>query len=200
TVKHHATFPYHNTPTPHPRHLTTHNDNHPTHHPHHSTHSPPTPHCQTQPDSKGHAQHQSERSHEQQRNHNPPKDAKPQGGVENYGSDYCHHGHYNNCADKNAFERPRKFRGCPSSGCIRPNSGKYQEPSQHHGVGIDWLSQEQKEPLQQCNFDHDEAKAQRGEVADPGPPPFDPKRSEEHTSELQSRGHLVCRLLLEKKK
>src|SRR5690625_6756287 len=27
-----------------------------------------------------------------------------------------------------------------------------------------------------------------------------PARSEEHTSELQSRGHLVCRLLLEKKK
>src|SRR5439155_10015773 len=26
------------------------------------------------------------------------------------------------------------------------------------------------------------------------------KRSEEHTSELQSRGHIVCRLLLEKKK
>src|SRR5690625_6724398 len=29
---------------------------------------------------------------------------------------------------------------------------------------------------------------------------FFAKRSEEHTSELQSRGHLVCRLLLEKKK
>src|SRR5439155_19834109 len=28
----------------------------------------------------------------------------------------------------------------------------------------------------------------------------DGRRSEEHTSELQSRGHLVCRLLLEKKK
>src|SRR5437870_9873625 len=28
----------------------------------------------------------------------------------------------------------------------------------------------------------------------------DLSRSEEHTSELQSRGHLVCRLLLEKKK
>src|SRR5690554_7365025 len=27
-----------------------------------------------------------------------------------------------------------------------------------------------------------------------------PQRSEEHTSELQSRPHLVCRLLLEKKK
>src|SRR2546422_8051794 len=31
-------------------------------------------------------------------------------------------------------------------------------------------------------------------------PSADPVRSEEHTSELQSRLHLVCRLLLEKKK
>src|SRR5437870_6756746 len=30
--------------------------------------------------------------------------------------------------------------------------------------------------------------------------PCTTSRSEEHTSELQSRGHLVCRLLLEKKK
>src|SRR5689334_24087149 len=30
--------------------------------------------------------------------------------------------------------------------------------------------------------------------------PFTPTRSEEHTSELQSQFHLVCRLLLEKKK
>src|SRR2546422_8061000 len=35
-------------------------------------------------------------------------------------------------------------------------------------------------------------------VADGGARPAD--RSEEHTSELQSRLHLVCRLLLEKKK
>src|SRR3712207_7413961 len=35
----------------------------------------------------------------------------------------------------------------------------------------------------------------------PEPPQFlDPARSEEHTSELQSRQYLVCRLLLEKKK
>src|SRR5690625_1550674 len=33
-----------------------------------------------------------------------------------------------------------------------------------------------------------------------GLPDADWVRSEEHTSELQSRGHLVCRLLLEKKK
>src|SRR3712207_8539824 len=31
-------------------------------------------------------------------------------------------------------------------------------------------------------------------------PPDQPHRSEEHTSELQSRQYLVCRLLLEKKK
>src|SRR3712207_7910648 len=30
--------------------------------------------------------------------------------------------------------------------------------------------------------------------------PYAPQRSEEHTSELQSRQYLVCRLLLEKKK
>src|SRR5439155_7915826 len=32
-----------------------------------------------------------------------------------------------------------------------------------------------------------------------GTTPQSGQRSEEHTSELQSRGHLVCRLLLEKK-
>src|SRR2546422_6411454 len=36
--------------------------------------------------------------------------------------------------------------------------------------------------------------------ADDGIPRPLPERSEEHTSELQSRLHLVCRLLLEKKK
>src|SRR2546430_12627728 len=32
------------------------------------------------------------------------------------------------------------------------------------------------------------------------PAPSNPRRSEEHTSELQSQSNLVCRLLLEKKK
>src|SRR3989442_11551485 len=36
--------------------------------------------------------------------------------------------------------------------------------------------------------------------ADREPPQLKQWRSEEHTSELQSRPHLVCRLLLEKKK
>src|SRR2546429_2479299 len=41
---------------------------------------------------------------------------------------------------------------------------------------------------------------QRPAVADAAVPHPDRRRSEEHTSELQSRLHLVCRLLLEKKK
>src|SRR3712207_8369695 len=43
----------------------------------------------------------------------------------------------------------------------------------------------------------------RGAAAAAGPPPAPPAeipRSEEHTSELQSRQYLVCRLLLEKNK
>src|SRR3989442_8932107 len=42
--------------------------------------------------------------------------------------------------------------------------------------------------------------APKGPVGDQGPPGPKGPRSEEHTSELQSRPHLVCRLLLEKKK
>src|SRR5437660_12916442 len=45
--------------------------------------------------------------------------------------------------------------------------------------------------------------ARRGRAATPNASGAESRsvgRSEEHTSELQSRGHLVCRLLLEKKK
>src|SRR2546422_7731400 len=52
-------------------------------------------------------------------------------------------------------------------------------------------------------FRSDRSRGRRLHLASPARPrwsaPADP-RSEEHTSELQSRLHLVCRLLLEKKK
>src|SRR3712207_9175436 len=48
------------------------------------------------------------------------------------------------------------------------------------------------------------AQPERAQLGALGParaqPHLDPLRSEEHTSELQSRQYLVCRLLLEKKK
>src|SRR5690625_7122675 len=49
---------------------------------------------------------------------------------------------------------------------------------------------------------NDGAMQVRGDTRGDGEPGFMSvyeRRSEEHTSELQSRGHLVCRLLLEKK-
>src|SRR5690554_7284504 len=49
-------------------------------------------------------------------------------------------------------------------------------------------------PLLQHNSDHQWLRRLIIEVAE------EVDRSEEHTSELQSRPHLVCRLLLEKKK
>src|SRR3712207_7415434 len=42
--------------------------------------------------------------------------------------------------------------------------------------------------------------ASAASAASPACPPCSSPRSEEHTSELQSRQYLVCRLLLEKKK
>src|SRR5215203_453426 len=44
------------------------------------------------------------------------------------------------------------------------------------------------------------APGRRGPLRSPGTRPRSATRSEEHTSELQSRQYLVCRLLLEKKK
>src|SRR5690625_6519673 len=54
-------------------------------------------------------------------------------------------------------------------------------------IKANWLLSQQQPPLQILmeQLKEDFAKSHR---------------SEEHTSELQSRGHLVCRLLLEKKK
>src|SRR2546422_3008388 len=54
-----------------------------------------------------------------------------------------------------------------------------------------------------CELTRPDETVRQGEVTVLGPlnlPATVPLRSEEHTSELQSRLHLVCRLLLEKKK
>src|ERR1035437_10634294 len=52
------------------------------------------------------------------------------------------------------------------------------------------------------NLDYDQAIAvfEKAIAQYPGLPDLHNHRSEEHTSELQSRQYLVCRLLLEKKK
>src|SRR5437870_7234627 len=57
--------------------------------------------------------------------------------------------------------------------------------NQEHSSGIDWKDRSV------AAIDHGPRRRRDG---------GEDHRSEEHTSELQSRGHLVCRLLLEKKK
>src|SRR5690625_6472609 len=65
-----------------------------------------------------------------------------------------------------------RCRECPAGTTPRPSGAPSPAPTQPRNPrGSAW----QTEPWLHC-------------------------RSEEHTSELQSRGHLVCRLLLEKKK
>src|SRR5947209_13666421 len=56
-----------------------------------------------------------------------------------------------------------------------------------------------RSPRQRAPGDHGPLRKQRPTREQERPPLFE-GRSEEHTSELQSRQYLVCRLLLEKKK
>src|SRR3989442_6435199 len=60
---------------------------------------------------------------------------------------------------------------------------------------------DEDEDDEEFDDDFDDDELDEGEVADDDAEELDDdERSEEHTSELQSRPHLVCRLLLEKKK
>src|SRR5436305_4769641 len=78
------------------------------------------------------------------------------------------------------------------------------DPSRPVGIGHDCAhlggrSELAVEPLPAAGVPHAK-KAGAAEAAVIGDGRFCSARSEEHTSELQSRPHLVCRLLLEKKK
>src|SRR5690625_5720770 len=69
---------------------------------------------------------------------------------------------------------------------LRNRSRKYKEKLTHNFVGMcmELLESKKLKPAIDSVYHWDDVE----------------ERSEEHTSELQSRGHLVCRLLLEKKK
>src|SRR3989442_9427301 len=79
-----------------------------------------------------------------------------------------------------------------------------------HGDGPDVLGRAVEALEELAEFAADGAARDRGRLAPAGvqallgveesTPTRSARRSEEHTSELQSRPHLVCRLLLEKKK
>src|SRR5207253_9331897 len=74
-----------------------------------------------------------------------------------------------------------------SSSCRRP--ARKQSAREIRNPSTVWRRLRLQCPRPSIGEDRQCTRAQRDRV-----------RSEEHTSELQSRGHLVCRLLLEKKK
>src|SRR2546429_6325194 len=78
--------------------------------------------------------------------------------------------------------------GAPRFATIYPVSPRWLQRTRRRGAFTRSASRASKSPL--CRT------CTKGKP----PPPARPHRSEEHTSELQSRLHLVCRLLLEKKK
>src|SRR5690625_5974396 len=94
----------------------------------------------------------------------------------------------------------------PASAPLFPYTTLFR--SRQRGAGMGGGHDEREQTLNQLLVEMDGfdvktnviliAATNRPDVLDPAL--LRPGRSEEHTSELQSRGHLVCRLLLEKKK
>src|SRR3712207_7775867 len=82
----------------------------------------------------------------------------------------------------------------PPRSTLFPYTTLFRSVGQLAGVGIVERRDEGPEGLQ-CHLGLRGPVPVDRRLADPGP-----GRSEEHTSELQSRQYLVCRLLLEKKK
>src|SRR3989449_7824240 len=76
-------------------------------------------------------------------------------------------------------------------------------PAGQYGVGMVFLPRDPASRIA-CEYEIERAIKEEGQVLlgwrDVPVDDSDLARSEEHTSELQSRLHLVCRLLLEKKK
>src|SRR5690625_5685565 len=86
----------------------------------------------------------------------------------------------------------------------KPNSAHPKCSPMPHAHNTIWHAQAHDPKIKKPpphSYDKPKADAQKSKPTWPKPksnPPSQAKsRSEEHTSELQSRGHLVCRLLLE---
>src|SRR3712207_7389609 len=100
------------------------------------------------------------------------------------------------------IRRPPRSTLFPYTTLFRSTGGRILDPSQNLDVDrgdvlmIDGKIEHAGKPLNDLRRDEDglDVVDAAGCIVSPG------FRSEEHTSELQSRQYLVCRLLLEKKK
>src|SRR5690554_688762 len=82
-----------------------------------------------------------------------------------------------------------RYFAYPRSGIVNPQNG--QETESYSKVNYVWCSKDSAKAMTQIKSDQHDITMLAQRLR---------QRSEEHTSELQSRPHLVCRLLLEKKK
>src|SRR5687768_18359832 len=89
------------------------------------------------------------------------------------------------------IRRPPRSTLFPYTTLFRSGGRRYRSPSACASGGVGEAGGPTFRPTRRSNAE-DENQARRDEALQ--------ERSEEHTSELQSRLHLVCRLLLEKKK
>src|SRR5258708_11546412 len=92
---------------------------------------------------------------------------------------------------------------CPSEASFSPLSGGRQVDASRPEISVDHSATRQgcspRAPLMLAYVTCPDASNEERE-RDADRASYVSKRSEEHTSELQSPDHLVCRLLLEKKK
>src|SRR3712207_8585178 len=80
----------------------------------------------------------------------------------------------------------------PPRSTLFPYTTLFRSDRDHPDERVEQRERELRQRRARCRRDLDQSAVR---VGDRSPP-----RSEEHTSELQSRQYLVCRLLLEKKK
>src|SRR3712207_8576773 len=97
------------------------------------------------------------------------------------------------------IRRPPKSTPFPYPTLFRPRRHGAAEPHQPAG-GQDRRGPEPPGPPLLEPADGERRRRPEEAAGRHGPPAPEDQRSEEHTSELQSRQYLVCRLLLEKKK
>src|SRR2546422_8595161 len=95
--------------------------------------------------------------------------------------------------------RNRSSGGCVGSAGPRRRCG-FQKLLVGHSVALEDARQRELPELVSHHVFRDVHRDVLLAVVDRDGEPDEIRRSEEHTSELQSRLHLVCRLLLEKKK
>src|SRR5207253_9062571 len=99
-----------------------------------------------------------------------------------------------------AWAESKDFRGCPLQHTVSElTDAAHPARAIAHGQR-EWFTERFLEWTTAAGVKDPKAMARALVVLFDGAVAGSEVRSEEHTSELQSRGHLVCRLLLEKKK